>query len=281
MTGAAPISTEVLKYFGSLDIQIMNLYGASECCGPVTFNLPKNFKHFVRIPGQSQKRVCCGSKFTGEELKLYSPDDTKNGEIICKGRHVFMGYINKKEKTSQVIDSDGYYHSGDIGYLDKDDFLTITGRIKEILITRGGENIAPVLIENNIKKELSDIISNVVVIGDAQKYLTCLITLKCVISEDEIPTRILEKSVCEFMKKLGSILVNTEDARTCNILKRYIEQGIIKANKNAVSNAQTVKKFRILLDDFSVSTDELTPTLKLKRAIILERNQYVIDELYA
>ena len=108
-----------------------------------------------------------------------------------------------------------------------------------------------------------------------------MITLKCVISEDEIPTRILEKSVCEFMKKLGSILVNTEDARTCNILKRYIEQGIVKANKNAVSNAQTVKKFRILLDDFSVSTDELTPTLKLKRAIILEKNQNVIDELYA
>lgn len=280
MTGAAPISTEVLKYFGSLDIQIMNLYGASECCGPVTFNLPKNFKHYVKIPGQRQKRVCCGRKFTGEELELYSPDDSKNGEIICKGRHVFMGYINKREKTCQVIDSQGYYHSGDIGYLDNDGFLTITGRIKEILITRGGENIAPVLIENNIKKELSDIISNVVVIGDAQKYLTCLITLKCVISEDEIPTRILEKSVSKFMKMLGSTLVNTEDARECNILKKFIEGGIIKANKKAVSNAQTVKKFRILLDDFSVATDELTPTLKLKRAIILEKNQSVIDELY-
>jgi long-chain-fatty-acid--CoA ligase ACSBG len=280
MTGAAPISTEVLKYFGSLDIQIMNLYGASECCGPITFNLPKKFKHFVKIPGQCQKRVCCGSKFTGEELELYSQDDSKNGEIICKGRHVFMGYINKREKTCQVIDSQGYYHSGDIGYLDNDGFLTITGRIKEILITRGGENIAPVLIENNIKKELSDIISNVVVIGDAQKYLTCLITLKCVISEDEIPTRILEKSVSKFMKKLGSTLVNTEDARECNILKKFIENSIIKANKKAVSNAQTVKKFRILLDDFSVATDELTPTLKLKRSIILKKNQSVIDELY-
>ena len=82
------------------------------------------------------------------------------------------------------------------------------------------------------------------------------------------------------MKKLGSTLVNTEDARECNILKKFIENSIIKANKKAVSNAQTVKKFRILLDDFSVATDELTPTLKLKRAIILKKNQNVIDELY-
>ena len=108
-----------------------------------------------------------------------------------------------------------------------------------------------------------------------------MITLKCVISEDEIPTRILEKSVCEFMKKLGSTLVNTEDARECNILEKFIEDGIIKANKKAISSAQTVKKFRILLDDFSVDTGELTPTLKLKRAIIMEKNQNVIDELYA
>ena len=111
-----------------------------------------------------------------------------------------MGYINKKEKTNLVIDNDGYYHSGDIGYMDKDGYLTITGRIKEILITKGGENIAPVLIENNIKKELNDIISNVVVIGDNQKYLTCLITLKVFI-DDCIVTRNIEPSLQKYLKQ--------------------------------------------------------------------------------
>ena len=278
MTGAAPISGQVLDYFASLDIPVMNLYGASECCGPATFNLPNNFRMYMSVPGEKQERISCGSAFNGEDLKLEG--DGNSGEIIIRGRHVFMGYINKREKTSETIDSKGFYHTGDVGYLDKDGFLTITGRIKEILITAGGENVAPVLIENNIKKELSNIISNVVVIGDQKKFLSCLITLKVELN-DEIPTNELDTALQFYLYKKHGIDVKTvEDARTCLNLRDMIWTGIKSANLKAISKAQTIKKFTILSTDFSVPTGELTPTLKLKRPIIVQKNKEVIDNLY-
>ena len=281
MTGAAPISDKVLDYFASLDIPVMNLYGASECCGPATFNLPTNFRMYMRnVPGYSQKRISCGKAFEGEQVIIDCPNETQNGEIIIKGRHVFMGYINKREKTSETIDQNGFYHTGDVGYMDKDGFLTITGRIKELLITRGGENVAPVLIENNIKKELGDVISDVVVIGDNEKFLTCLITLRVNIV-DEMPTQEIDDLVqFNLFKKEGIDVKMIEDAINNKRFNKYIEDGIKKANKKAVSNAQTVKKFAILQNNFTVPGGELTPTLKKKRPIINRKNQTVIDELY-
>ena len=217
MTGSAPISCQFLDYFASFDIPVINLYGASECCGPATFNLPNNFRMYMSVPGEKQERISCGSAFNGEDLKLEG--DGNSGEIIIRGRHVFMGYINKREKTSETIDSKGFYHTGDVGYLDKDGFLTITGRIKEILITAGGENVAPVLIENNIKKELSNIISNVVVIGDQKKFLSCLITLKVELN-DEIPTNELDTALQFYLFKkhtdpivTGEINIYTESCK--------------------------------------------------------------------
>ncbi len=281
MTGAAPISDKVLDYFASLDIPVMNLYGASECCGPATFNLPTNFRMYMRnVPGYSQKRISCGKAFEGEQVIIDCPNETQNGEIIIKGRHVFMGYINKREKTSETIDQNGFYHTGDVGYMDKDGFLTITGRIKELLITRGGENVAPVLIENNIKKELGDVISDVVVIGDNEKFLTCLITLRVNIV-DEMPTQEIDDLVqFNLFKNEGIDVKMIEDAINNKRFNKYIEDGIKKANKKAVSNAQTVKKFAILQNNFTVPGGELTPTLKKKRQIINRKNQTVIDELY-
>ena len=179
-----------------------------------------------------------------------------------------------------TIDQNGFYHTGDVGYMDKDGFLTITGRIKELLITRGGENIAPVLIENNIKKELGDVISDVVVIGDNEKFLTCLITLRVNIV-DEMPTQEIDDLVqFNLFKNEGIDVKMIEDAINNKRFNKYIEDGIKKANKKTVSNAQTVKKFAILQNNFTVPGGELTPTLKKKRPIINRKNQSVIDELY-
>ena len=225
------------------------------------------------VPGYSQKRISCGKAFEGEQVIIDCPNETQNGEIIIKGRHVFMGYINKREKTSETIDQNGFYHTGEVGYMDKDGFLTITGRIKELLITRGGENVAPVLIENNIKKELGDVISDVVVIGDNEKFLTCLITLRVNIV-DEMPTQEIDDLVqFNLFKNEGIDVKMIEDAINNKRFNKYIEDGIKKANKKTVSNAQTVKKFAILQNNFTVPGGELTPTLKKKRPIINRKNQ--------
>merc|ERR1712038_76334 len=113
-----------------------------------------------------------------------------------------MGYHNDEEKTQEAFDPDGWFKSGDIGRLDQDGYLWISGRIKELIITSGGENIAPIPIENRIKNELPEIISNVVVVGDQKKYLTCLITLKCQIDVSGAPTSNLDEEAAKFCQKV-------------------------------------------------------------------------------
>lgn len=120
-----------------------------------------------------------GKPLPGTQIKIFNPDESGVGEICIRGRNVFMGYLNNPEATFEVMDSEGYFHTGDIGCLDpQTGFLDITGRQKELIITAGGENVSPIPIEIAIK-EACPIISHVVVIGDERKYLTCLLTLKC------------------------------------------------------------------------------------------------------
>lgn len=113
----------------------------------------------------------------GTELRIDCPDKDGNGEICYRGRNIFMGYFKDEESTRNTIDKDGWLHSGDVGKLDKTGNLVITGRIKELIITAGGENVAPVLIEDEVKKNIP-IVSNCMVIGDKRKYLSILLTLK-------------------------------------------------------------------------------------------------------
>ena len=118
-----------------------------------------------------------GGAVQGTEMKIDNPDKEGNGEICYRGRHVFMGYFKDEQATRAAIDKDGFLHSGDVGKIDKHGNLTITGRIKELIITAGGENVAPVLIEDEVKRNLK-FISNCMVIGDKKKYLAILLTLK-------------------------------------------------------------------------------------------------------
>ena len=299
LTGAAPISKETLEYFLSLGIPINEIYGMSESSGPITISLPESQKY---------KTSSCGMSLDGTEIKIINQDHQTHGEIICRGRHVFMGYLENEEETRKVIDEYGFLHSGDIGKFDKDNFLYIKGRLKEIIITAGGENVPPVLIENNIKNSI-DIISNVMVIGDKRKFLSCLITLKCKIGEDGEPDEELEPHVIEtlndFSKKhsliykddttelsnignghcilcpeetnINNFLDSTDGS---NILNYYINCNLQEINKKAISKAQYIQKFRIIPSDFTIQGGELTPTTKLKRKVVCNKYQELINSIY-
>ncbi|CAG0889928.1 unnamed protein product [Cyprideis torosa] len=165
VSGAAPIPEEVIEYFLSLDIVINQTYGMSESSGPSTCEL---YDH-MRIGS-------VGPNIEGNFLKICNLDETGEGEICMKGRHIFMGYLGQPNKTTETLDDDGWLHSGDLGRIE-DGFLFVTGRIKELIVTAGGENVPPIPIEDRIKKELSPV-ANVMVIGDRKKFLSCLLTLK-------------------------------------------------------------------------------------------------------
>jgi len=273
-TAAAPIARETLDYFMSLYIPIYEIYGMSECSGPQTVNVPG--KH---------KTGTAGPALPGCEMKIQDPDAQGNGEIVYRGRHIFMGYMKNDKATAETIDEEGFLHSGDIGKVDGDGFLAITGRIKELIITAGGENIPPVLIEDEIKKELQDVISNVMVIGDRRKFLTCTITLKAVPKKDpnanEYPfTDDLAPSCKSVFSAQGSGAATVQQAASDEAVKKYIHQGIEKANQKAASNAQRIGKFIILPQDFTIEGNELTPTMKLKRRIVVEKYSADIEKMY-
>lgn len=270
ISGAAPIMKETLDFFMSFDLPIYEIYGMSESSGPHTLSLPWKFRVGT-----------VGPDMPGATTKLDNPDAGGNGEVCMGGRHVFMGYLNMEEKTREAIDKDGWLHSGDIGRKDSDGFLYITGRIKELIITAGGENIPPVLIEDAIKEELP-CVSNAMLIGDKRKFLSVLLTLKTQV-DGEVPTSQLSPPSIDWCRKQGSsatCLADILDRRDDAVLKG-IQEGIDRANKRATSRAQCIQKWSILPRDFSVIGGELGPTLKLKRPAVLQMYEKTVESFYA
>uniref|UniRef100_UPI0037E9998B long-chain-fatty-acid--CoA ligase ACSBG2-like isoform X1 n=1 Tax=Semicossyphus pulcher TaxID=241346 RepID=UPI0037E9998B len=271
ITGAAPITKETLEYFMSLNIPVLELYGMSESTGPHSMSLNEQY----RI-------TSCGQVLPGCKTKLENPDKEGNGEICFWGRHVFMGYLDQPDKTAEAIDQDGWLHSGDLGRHDQNDFLYITGRIKELIITAGGENIPPVPIEDALKAEVP-IISNAMLLGDKLKFLSMLLTLKCVVDDNGDPTDELSPEALDFCRlngvtatKVSEIIANKEPA-----IFTAIQEGIERINARATSNAQRVQKWVILERDFSIGGGELGPTMKLRRPIVVKMYQEKIEEIYA
>ncbi|KAK9522257.1 hypothetical protein VZT92_018734 [Zoarces viviparus] len=270
-TGAAPITKDTMEYFMSLNIPLLELYGMSESSGPHTVSTDTSY-HLTS----------CGKVMPGCKTKLENPDEDGSGEICMWGRHVFMGYLDMPEKTEEALDQDGWLRSGDLGRHDQNDFLYITGRIKELIITAGGENIPPVPIEDSVKAEVS-IISNAMLIGDKLKFLSMLLTLKCVADDSGEPTDELSPEALIFCQqhnvtatKVSEIVANKEPA-----LYQAIQEGMDRSNARATSNAQKIQKWVILERDFSVNGGELGPTLKLRRPIVVKMYQEEINELYA
>ncbi|XP_071654143.1 long-chain-fatty-acid--CoA ligase ACSBG2 isoform X2 [Temnothorax longispinosus] len=271
VTAAAPINVDIKRYFLSLDIPLLEAYGMSECGGAHTIISPKEY---------SMEGV--GRPLTGVYTKLDNIDEHGEGEVCMGGRHVFMGYLNEPEKTAEAKDKNGWLHSGDLGKFNSNGILSITGRIKELIITSGGENVAPYNIEQTILTELP-YLSNVMVIGDKRKYLTVLVTLKSNMNEETgEPLDTLNSEVLKWAKSLGSSAKTVTEVISSRDSAIYeeIEEAIKRANTQAISNAQKVQKFEILPHDFSIPTGELGPTLKLKKNVVQKMYADLIDKMY-
>ncbi len=242
ITGAAPLSSEILEFFTSIDIPIMEVYGQSEGSGPTSFNTP-----------QRTKIGTVGPALPGVEVKIGG-----DGEVLVRGPNVFMGYLKDPEATNATLE-DGWLHSGDLGSVDEQGFLFITGRKKEIIITSGGKNITPRNIEEALKQ--SALISEAVVIGDRRKFLSVLVTL------DEN----VAKAVCAEPRQ-GS--ESDKDA-----LAKQVQQLIDEVNPK-LARVEQLKKFTILPAALSVEGGELTPTLKIKRSVVAKKYAKEIDAMY-
>jgi long-chain-fatty-acid--CoA ligase ACSBG len=273
VSGAAPLSKKTFEFFMSLDILLIEVYGMSESTGPHTIQLPWSYNI-----------GSIGKEFTGATTLLFdvNKDLKGEGEICMNGRHVFMGYLNMPDKTKEAIDNEGWLHSGDIGRKDPYGYLFITGRIKELIITAGGENIPPVPIEDKVKEALP-CVSNCMLIGDKRKFLSMLLTLKTDInSETGEPTERLATSAAIWCRSIGSSantvqeVIDEDDTKVL----QAIQKGIDFVNKKATSRAQCIQKWTILPKDFSIPGGELGPTLKLKRPDILRIYATTIDAFY-
>lgn len=274
VSAAAPISTDTVEFFLGLNLPICEIYGMSECCGPQSITSP-----------ETRRSGSAGVCLPGAEMKIHNPDETGEGEVCFRGRHIMLGYKDNEEETSKIIDEDGFLHSGDLGRIDSDGYLSITGRLKELIITAGGENVPPVIIEDFLKKELGKVISNVIVIGDKRQFLSCLFTLKCVPKTNpehgEYPfEENLAAETIEELKRIGSHSVTIQQALKDSKIRKYIEDGIKVYNQQAVSQAQNIAKFEILPKDFTVEGDELTATMKLKRRVVIEKYSDIIEQIY-
>jgi long-subunit acyl-CoA synthetase (AMP-forming) len=248
ITSAAPIAKSTLEFFLSLGLPIYEVYGMSECSGPATISLPHRYR-----------TGSAGFCIPGAELKI-----AEDGEVCMRGRHVFKGYYKSEAITAETIDEEGWLHSGDIGTLDEGGFLRITDRKKDLIITAGGENIAPQLIEGQLKA--IPVVAQAVVIGDRRKYLAALFTLD--------PEKILaEAQAC------GSAATDVESASSCETFHAHLQAQVEEINKT-LARVQTIKRFVTIPSEFTIEGGELTPTMKVKRKVIREKYAAQIEGLY-
>jgi long-subunit acyl-CoA synthetase (AMP-forming) len=249
VTSAAPISRDTLEFFLSLGLPICEVYGMSECTGPATASLPNKY--------HTGKAGFC---LPGAELKIAA-----DGEVCMRGRHVFKGYYKDPMATSETLDADGWLHSGDIGNIDSQGFLQITDRKKDLIITAGGENIAPALVEGYLKG--IPVVSQAVVIGDRQRYLSVLLTLNA----DRI---LVDAQSC------GSGASDAETASKDEKFLGFLQRQIDGVNAR-LARVQAIKKFKVIPREFTIEGGELTPTMKVKRKVVTEKYKNEIEKLYS
>jgi len=247
ITGAAPIPVEILEFFRALGVPLAEIYGMSESSGPMTFDAVE-----VRIG-------TVGRAIPGCEVKL-----AEDGEVICRGGNVFRGYLSDPAKTADALDAAGWLHSGDIGEMDEDGYLRIVDRKKELIITAGGKNISPANLESALKA--FPLIGQACVIGDRRPFVTALLVLDPEIS----PTWAKRRGVDDMT--LSELAEHAE-------VRAEVERNVAEANKR-FNNVEQVKRFALLGDEWLPDSEELTPTMKLKRRGIYTKYAEVIEELY-
>jgi long-chain acyl-CoA synthetase len=248
VTGAAPIAHEILEFFYACGVTVLEGWGMTETSTAATINRHEDFK-FGSV----------GKPFSGVEVRI--ADD---GEVLVRGANVFRGYYKNKEATDETI-VDGWLHTGDLGKIDEEGFLYITGRKKDIIITAGGKNITPANLENGLKQ--NRFISQGVVYGDRRPYLTALITLD---PEEIVP----------WAEKKGLGTTDIVELGQREEVKTLVQEAVDDVNAK-VGPVEQIKKFTILPHDLTQETGELTPTLKVKRNVVYDKFASELDAMYA
>jgi long-chain acyl-CoA synthetase len=245
VTGAAPIAQEILEFFYACGVPVMEGYGMTETSTSATLNRPEDFR-FGSV----------GKPLAGVEAKI-----AEDGELLLRGPNIFTSYYKNDEATRSTL-IDGWLHTGDLGRIDEDGFVYITGRKKDIIITAGGKNITPANLENGLKQNRW--ISQAVVVGDRRPYLIALITL----DPEELPA---------FADQHG---LAVEDIPDSEAMRAEVQRAVDEVN-DRVGRVEQIKKFAILPHDLSQATGELTPTLKVKRNVVNEKFAGVVEALYS
>jgi long-chain acyl-CoA synthetase len=248
IAGGAPVPSEILRFFHSINIPLCVVYGQTEVTGPTSIHEHGHIKFDTTGPA-----------VPGVEVKI-APDR----EILVKGGNVFMGYFKNPEATNEAL-KDGWLYSGDIGELDKDGHLKVTDRKKDLIITSGGKNISPSNIESMLKS--NPLISQVVVIGDKRPFLTALFTLNL-------------ENLQKFAKEKGIRDTTMQALAKHPEIYTIISDFVSKINSD-LAQYETIKKFTILDRDFTQDADELTPTLKVKRKVVNEKYAGIIEGMYS
>lgn len=247
VSGAAPIHPDLLHFLHGVGLPVVELYGQTETCGPTTCN-PQNENRIGTV----------GKAIPGVSLRI--ADD---GEVLVKGGNVCAGYFHDAQSTAELIDAEGWMHSGDTGSLDEDGYLRITGRKKDLIITAAGQNIAPQDIEMGLRRH--ELISDAVVIGEGRRYLTALITLDT------------DGSV-NWARKHGKEAKPeglASDPDVAEEMSRFLDK-----ENGRRARVERVRGYRILPHSFTVTNDELTPTLKVKRNVVNIKYKELIEEMY-
>jgi long-chain acyl-CoA synthetase len=247
VSGAAPINPDILRFFDAAGVLVLEGWGMTETSTAATISSPDDFKLGT-----------IGKPFPGCEVKI-----AEDGEILVKGPNVFQGYHKNEEATKETI-VDGWLHTGDLGEIDPDGFIKITGRKKDIIITAGGKNITPANLEAEIKQH--PLVSQCVVVGDRRPYLVALVTL----DPEEAAAYAQENSLEETPEQLSA----NPDVKAS--IMAHVEQ-----INQKFARVEQVKKIAILPEDLSQENGELTPTLKVKRAVVTAKREQEIDQLYA
>ena len=245
-TGAAPVQPEMLAFFDACGVLVLEGYGATETSAVATINRPDDFR-FGTV----------GKALPDSEVEIADED----GEILVRGPHVFQGYHGLEEETREDLDEDGWYHTGDVGELDDDGFLSITGRKKDIIVTSSGKNIPAGFIENKIAANRW--VSHAVVYGDDKPYLVALVTL-----DQEERASLLEEAGAD-----GDDIAGDEKVRS------ELRKAIDAANED-LANVEQIKKFTIVDRELTQEDGEITPTMKVKRNVVYDRYRDELEELY-
>ena len=249
VTGAAPISPDLVRWYLALGVPMLEVWGMTETCGAST-----------GVPADKMKPGSIGPAASFNEVRL----DPATGEILVRGKNVFAGYLNLPEKTAEALDADGWLHTGDVGVVDADGYYRITDRMKDIIITAGGKNVTPSELENDLK--FSPYITDAVVIGDKRAYLTVIIMID-------------QENVEKFAQDQDVPFSNYASLTRAAEVQALIQGELERVNKK-FARVEQIKKFFLLENQLTAEDEELTPTMKLKRKLVEQKYAAQIEAMY-